>query len=71
MSERRTFVCAVCGALCLTDTPEADVNRELLTSGIRTDQAELLSACDPCYEVVMSRARELGLLDPGASRESG
>ena len=65
MSEPRTFVCAVCGVPFLTNTTEAEANRELLTSGIRTDQAELLSACDPCYEVVMTRARELGLLDEG------
>ncbi len=71
MSEPRTFVCAVCGALCLTNTTEAEANRELLASGIRTDQANLVSACDTCYEIVMNKAREMGLVDPQDSRESG
>lgn len=45
----RTFTCAVCGLRFRTDTPEADINRELLNSGI-TSGAALLSACDTCYE---------------------
>lgn len=72
MTEHRTFVCAVCGALCLTDTPEAEANRELLNSGIRVkDDSNLVSACDSCYQVVMNRARQLGLVDPETSREGG
>ena len=45
----RTFDCAVCGMRFSTDTPEADINREFLNSGI-TSGAALLSACDACYD---------------------
>lgn len=45
----RTFVCAVCGLGYQTDTPEAEINREFLNSGL-TSGAALLSACDTCYE---------------------
>jgi hypothetical protein len=44
----RSFICAVCGLSYRTDTPEADINREFLNSGI-TSGAALLSACDTCY----------------------
>lgn len=57
-----TFVCAVCGRQCVTATTEAEANRELLESGIPTTGEELLSACDDCYEVVMRKAREAGVI---------
>ena len=57
-----TFVCAVCGKACITFTTEAEANRELLDSGIPTTGEELLSACDDCYEVVMRKAREAGVV---------
>ena len=44
----RRFVCAICGLSYRTDTPEADMNREFLNSGL-TSGAVLLSACDTCY----------------------
>ena len=47
----RTFDCAVCGMRFRTDTPEAEMNREFLNSGI-TSGASLLSACDTCHEQV-------------------
>lgn len=59
----REFTCDVCGQPCVTITTEAEVNEELLHSGIQTEDAELLSACDTCYTVVMTRAREMGLLE--------
>lgn len=52
----RSFVCAVCGLGYRTDTPEADINREFLNSGI-TSGAALLSACDECYTLVMRTSR--------------
>lgn len=52
----RRFVCAVCGLGYHTDTPEADMNREFLNSGI-TSGATLLSACDECYALVMKASR--------------
>lgn len=60
----REFVCAVCGQVRLTTTTEAEANRELLSSGISTDaDSNLVSACDDCYQVVMAKAREQGLLE--------
>lgn len=52
----RSFVCAVCGLGYRTDTPEADINREFLNSGI-TSGAALLSACDTCYAQAMKASR--------------
>jgi hypothetical protein len=52
----RSFTCAVCGLGYHTDTPEADINREFLQSGI-TSGAALLSACDECYSLVMRTSR--------------
>lgn len=49
----RSFVCAVCGLGYRTDTPEADMNREFLNSGL-TSGAVLLSACDTCYGIAKS-----------------
>lgn len=59
----RQFQCAVCGKLCRTLTTEAEANQELLASGIKTEGSDLLSACDDCYDAVMKRASELGLLE--------
>lgn len=59
----RQFSCAVCGGTFLTDTTEAEANGELLESGIKTEGTELLSTCDDCYQVVMAKAQELGLLE--------
>jgi hypothetical protein len=53
----RTFVCAVCGLRYSTDTSEAEMNRELLNSGI-TSGAALLSACDTCYKASRGTDRE-------------
>ena len=52
----RSFKCAVCGLGYNTDTPEADINREFLNSGI-TSGAVLVSACDDCYAIVMKTSR--------------
>jgi hypothetical protein len=60
---RREFICAVCHRPYVTDTTEAEANRELLDSGIPTTDCQLLSACDECYQIVMRRAREMGLLE--------
>lgn len=62
MRELHDFVCALCGADCLTTTTEAEANREFLNSGIK-GSGGLCSVCDDCYTVAMSRARELGLLE--------
>lgn len=53
----RQFTCAVCGTECLTTTTEAEANREFLDSGMNSGNTELLSACDECYRVVMTKAR--------------
>jgi hypothetical protein len=53
----RSFRCAVCGLTYRTDTPEADINREFLNSGI-TSGAVLLSACDTCYGIAKSSRGE-------------
>ena len=58
----RVFACAVCGDMFVTFTPEAEVNRELLDSGIDTADQGLHSVCDDCYEVVMAKAREQGIV---------
>lgn len=52
----RDFICAVCGLSYRTTTPEAEINREFLNSGI-TSGGALLSACDTCYEQVMKASR--------------
>jgi hypothetical protein len=52
----RHFRCAVCGLTYHTDTTEAEMNRELLNSGM-TSGAALLSACDTCYEQAMNFSR--------------
>lgn len=59
----RDFDCAVCGGHFTTATTEAEASQELLTSGIKTEDTELLSACDNCYAAVMTRAKQLGLLE--------
>lgn len=59
----RQFSCAVCGGTFLTDTTEAESNAELLASGVETEGSELLSTCDDCYQVVMKKARDLGLIE--------
>ena len=53
----RSFQCAVCGLTYRTETTEAEMNRELLNSGITTSGATLLSACDSCHEQVMKASR--------------
>lgn len=58
----RTFVCAACGKPCLTETTEVEANRELLESGQDTEGQGLHSVCDDCYELVMRRARQQGML---------
>jgi hypothetical protein len=50
----RSFVCAVCGLHYKTDTPEADINREILLNSGITSGAVLLSACDTCYGIAKS-----------------
>lgn len=62
------FTCDVCGRPCLTKTTEAEANREFLESGIKTDEnSQLLSACDDCYAAVMTRAKQMGLVNPQTS----
>lgn len=58
----RVFNCAVCGDLFVTFTSEAEMNRELLDSGMDTEDQGLHSVCDDCYEVVMAKAREQGIV---------
>lgn len=53
----RSFECAVCGLSYRTDTPEAEINREFLNSGL-VSGAALVSACDACYAVVKSSRGE-------------
>jgi hypothetical protein len=60
--EYRAFQCASCGDQCLTSTPEAAANRELLDSGQDTSTG-IASVCDDCYEYIVSRAEADGLLD--------
>jgi len=60
----REFDCAVCGGHYLTATLESEVMREFLDSGIDTNgDSELLSVCDVCYDAVMRRAREQGVIE--------
>lgn len=60
----REFDCAVCGGHFITATLESEVMQEFLKSGIETDgDSELLSVCDVCYDAVMRRAREQGVLE--------
>lgn len=61
----RTFTCAMCGGVFVSTLTEAESNREFLTSGIPNDGSGLASVCDTCYELAMTRAKELGLLNDG------
>lgn len=54
----RSFVCAVCGLRYSTNTPEADINREILLNSGITSGAVLLSACDQCYKASRGADRE-------------
>lgn len=56
----RQFQCARCGDLCATSATEAEANREFLAAGMSSDG--ISSVCDDCYEYVMKRAREDGLV---------
>lgn len=57
----RRFTCASCGTPCLTDTTDADANREYLASGW-SSSGGLAAVCDDCYENIMTRARKDGLI---------
>lgn len=59
--EVRQFQCARCGDICTSTTTEAEANREFLTSGQGVGTG-ISSVCDECYEYVMAKAREDGLL---------
>lgn len=60
----REFDCAVCGGHFITTTLEVEANREFLNSGIEpSGDSELLSVCDVCYDAVMRRAREQGVIE--------
>lgn len=56
-----SFTCARCGDDCLTTTTEAEANREFLESG-QTGASGISSVCDDCYQFLMTRAREEGLI---------
>lgn len=60
----RVFNCAICGDLFVTFTTEAEANRELLESGIGTEEEDLHSVCDSCYEMAMKLARASGEIPP-------
>lgn len=61
-----SFSCARCGQTFHTDTTEADMNRELLRTfpqrSMFSDDDQLVSVCDTCYELVLANARADGLI---------
>ncbi|WP_156749642.1 hypothetical protein [Mycobacterium sp. E1747] len=58
----RQFQCAYCGAQWTTTTTEAEANREYLASGQPASTTGISSVCDDCYEYLMARAQQDGLL---------